>query len=198
MVIAVAGAIVSVLLTSVVACGGNGNGEEVNEIRTELENIQGSLEQLQASLEQLQTVQTSLDEISESLTRAEVVAVMGFLSGIGFHDIDEDLQAASELPPFLKGRITRARQVVEGTNWPDPLREHAEELIAALRSFEAALDKGDLAQSKGLASEAHDVWHDLEGVAYPFLASEEAAEHGDDDSHGGGEEHAEEDGDDHG
>lgn len=192
--IAFAVAIAGALLISAAACGDNRDGEEINEIRAQLDSIQGTLDQLQ-------TMQTSLDEIGRSLSKTEVVAAMSFLDGVGFHDIDEELQTASALPASLSSRITRARQVAEGTDWPEPLREHAEELIAALRSFEAALDEENLAQSKGLASEAHDRFHDLEGVAYPFLAGEEPegqrAEGGDGDDHTEDEQHADEQGDNH-
>lgn len=160
--------------------------------------MEGQLQQIQTSLAEIQESLASLDEAS---TRSQVTGAVSYLNGVGFHAIDDELQVASEIPPVLSGQITRARQVAEGTRWPDEVKAEADALIAALREFEEALSHDDLQSAKGAAMTAHGEWHHLEGVVYPYLAGEEPAGHGhddDDDGHGEGDDHGGEDEGEHG
>jgi len=114
-----------------------------------------------------------IEAINASLQRIETLTALNTMEGVGFHDIAEDLQAASELDTFTLSTIRRARQVAAVTVWPQDLSELAATFLTKLGEFETALEAEDLRESKGLANETHDAWHELQTEAYPYLAGEE-------------------------
>jgi len=113
------------------------------------------------------------------LQRVEVLAAMNKLDASEFHAIDDDFQVASEIPEFTSSTIKNALLVSSSTEWPEELAELAETLNTTMEDFIAAMEADDLQASKGLATDTHDAYHDLEHDAWPWI---------------GGEEHAEEDG----
>jgi hypothetical protein len=132
---------------------------------------------------QSETTQETLTKVEDSLAKAQLVATLNSLDAVGFHDIDDELQAASEIPAGALGSIRMARQVAVSTAWPEDLKEQSDALVASLQEMETALDGDDLETAKGAATEVHDAFHELEHHAYPFLAGEEPpAEEGE---HGG-------------
>ena len=133
---------------------------------------------------QLDTIQATLDELAESSQRGHVLATMTTIRTEGLHDIDDAAQQASEIEAGWSGAITRMRQAVGGTDWPDELSEDATHWHGLLVAAEGAIDSGDLAGSKVAISAAHAAWHGFEPHAYQFIAGEEVTDdgaHGDDD-----------------
>ncbi|MEX0799839.1 MAG: hypothetical protein WD379_01315 [Dehalococcoidia bacterium] len=133
---------------------------------SQLADIQGSLSQIEQSQAGMQ----------ESLDKTQVTAAMTALDAAGFHAIDDELQAATEIPAGTAGSITTAHQITQGTAWPGELADPSATLLSTLEEFEAALEAEDLEASKGLATETHDAFHELEHEAYPYIAGEEHAE----------------------
>jgi hypothetical protein len=142
---------------------------------------------------QLTAIQTSLANIETSLQRTDVVAAMSFLGGIGFHDIDDEMQEADEIPGGVAGDISNAHAVAASTAWPEDLHELSDELVTKLEEFETALAEDDLQASKTLAGETHAAYHELEHSAYAYIGGEE---HSEDDGHSDeeGDDHSEEEG----
>ena len=141
------------------------------------------------SSDQLNSIQASLDEIQESLDRTDLVATMGFLATVQFHAIDDEMQTAEEIPGGVAGRISNAHAVASSTHWPDDISDLANTLVAALADFSAALEADDLQASKGLATDTHDAYHDLEHDAYALISGEghggEGEGDGEDEGHDG-------------
>jgi murein L,D-transpeptidase YcbB/YkuD len=149
---------------------------------------------------QLSEVQTSVTNIEQAhgdmeaaLARAQVIAAMTALNAVAFHQVDEEMQAATEIPAGTLGVITNARRVTQGTSWPSDLADHSTVLLSALEEFESALQADDLAAAKTTSMEAHAAFHSMEQVAYSYIAGDEqAGEDGHSDSNGGAEgDHAE-------
>lgn len=130
-----------------------------------------------------------LTAVQGQAEKAMVLAATNGLSAIGLHEIDEELQTASEIPEGVSGDIERAHQITVGTDWPEDLAEGATELEAALADFMAAVEDEDLEAAKGYATDTHAAWHDLDHAALAFYAGDE---HSEDDSH------TDEEADDHG
>jgi hypothetical protein len=142
---------------------------------------------------QLDTIQATLDELVESSQRGHVLATMTTIRTEGLHDIDDAAQQASEIEAGWSGAITRMRQAVGGTDWPDELSADAADWHAKLEAAEDAIDSGDLAASKTAISEAHAAWHLIESPAFQFIAGEEVTGDGDEDMdmEDGGDDHEE-------
>ncbi|MEX0683505.1 MAG: hypothetical protein WD904_04285 [Dehalococcoidia bacterium] len=122
-----------------------------------------------------------LAELTTRLERVEVETALNTLDAAAFHTIDDELQAASEIPSGTSGTIERAHAIAAATHWPDDLSELAATLVQTMDDFLAALGAEDLEASKGLATDAHDAWHELQHSAYDWVAGEELADEGEDD-----------------
>jgi hypothetical protein len=123
-------------------------------------------------------------ELEAHLERSEVLGAVNTLEATEFHAIDDELQAAEEIPEATATSVERACQVCSSTEWPEPLAEKAEILNTTMADFIEALEGGDLQASKGLATDTHDAWHDLQHDVYPWIAGEDVEEHGERDDHG--------------
>ncbi len=134
---------------------------------------------VQESELQVQQLQGQLEQLGRSLEKGQALAALNSLNATGFHAIDEEMQAASEIPAGILGRIRKARQSAEGMTWPAELEEQAGELVATLTDFENALSSNDLTNAKRLATASHDAFHNFEGLAYAYIAGEEAPDHDD-------------------
>ena len=126
-------------------------------------------------------------ETEARLQRVEVLAAVNALEATEFHAIDDELQVASEIPEGTQSSIERALQISSSTEWPDELAKKADTLNTTMEDFVAALEAGDLQASKGLATETHDAWHELQHDVYPWIAGEEHAKEEDGHSDDGGE-----------
>lgn len=130
------------------------------------------------------------DVTLEDLQRVSVLTTMTTIRAEGLHQIDEDSQQASEIEAGWSGSITRLRQAVAGTLWPDDMSTDGDDFETKLIAAEDAIADDDLPASKTAISEAHAAWHGLEHAAYSFAAGEE---HSEDDSHDDAADHDSED-----
>jgi len=115
-----------------------------------------------------------IEALEQREQRAEVLGAANTLSATGFHDIDEGLQRASEIPAGTAASIEKALQVTSSTGWPEPLAAQAATLETALVDLGTALEDEDLAAAKGMSAEAHQAWHDMEHDVWAWIAGEAA------------------------
>jgi len=125
-----------------------------------------------------------IDELTTRLERVEVETALNTLRDAELHAIDEEMQQASEIPAGTAGTIEIAFAITSTTTWPDELTARAAELTHALEEFMAALDADDLATAKGLSTDSHAAWHELDHTGYSWILGDEHTEDGD---HGAGE-----------
>lgn len=121
-----------------------------------------------------------LAAVQSQADKTMVLAAANGLSALGLHDLDDEFQVASEIPAGAAGDVVRAHQITIGTNWPEDLVDQAAELETALEELEAAVEDEDLGTAKGLATETHEAWHTLDGMALEFYSGEAHDEHGED------------------
>jgi hypothetical protein len=119
----------------------------------------------------------AIAELEARVERSEVLGALNTLNATGFHTIDEEMQVAEEVEEFTASTIERAYQVSSSTEWPEPLAEKAEVLNDTMVEFIEALEAEDLQASKGLATDTHDAWHDLEHDAYTWVSGEQIEAH---------------------
>lgn len=117
-----------------------------------------------------------LSSLQEQQNKTGVLAAMNGYDLIGLHEIDEEMQTASEIPEGVPSDIEKAHQITVGTAWPDELKEGADTLETALADLMAALEGEDLQTAKGLATDSHEAWHELSHEAYAYYAGEEHEE----------------------
>lgn len=167
---ALAAALVAIILAVVALADGDGGGST-------------------ADLEQrVQEIESAHAGMESGITIAQITAAMGILDGTGFHEIDEDMQVAGEIPAGLDGDVRIARQVAAAFAWPSELQEHVDTLVTHLEAFEAAIADDDLQATKTESGQSHAAWHALHEAAYPFLAGEQPSDGGDHEpgaGHGG-------------
>ena len=128
------------------------------------------VEDLQASIDQLNE---TLEETHQAQERSQLIGALNTLDAVAFHAIDDEMQTATEIPAGVSGNLTTARQIAGSITWPEELSEKSDTLLASMDEFLATIEADDLQVSKGLATETHDAWHDLEHDAYSYVAGEE-------------------------
>src|SRR5215218_412208 len=82
----------------------------------------------------------------QAAQKAQAIATIYQLDKSGFHDMDVAL-AGGTLPAGAFGAVQRARIATTATSWPEPLREHAEQLVAKMMEFETALRAEDVGKA---------------------------------------------------
>ena len=157
---ALAAALVAIVLAVVaIADSGGGSTDDLEQRIAEVESAHAGIE--------------------TGIATAQVNAAMNTIDGTGFHQIDENMQVATEIPAGVDGDILIARQVASAFVWPDELKEKADALVAEITAFEAVLEADDLQGAKTASAETHAAWHELHEAAYPYLAGEQPAADGD-------------------
>lgn len=121
--------------------------------------------------------QAALDAVKDQATRAQVLAAATVFRVEGMHELDTAISKATEIDPAWEGKVTRMRRATAGVAWPDEMKDHATELEAALQGLEDAIQAEDMGNIKTYAPEAHGAWHELDGMAYPYIAGEAGGTH---------------------
>jgi hypothetical protein len=132
--------------------------------------------------EQLEVIRQRLDFHDETVSQAKVIIAMNTFRVEGLHEIDDAMQSASAIEAGWSGSTERMLQAAQSVDWPADLQDRAHALEDTLDALMDALDAGDLATAKGLATDAHTQWHDLEHDAYHFAAGPQP-DHGHDHPH---------------
>jgi hypothetical protein len=120
--------------------------------------------------EQLDVIRQRLDHHDETIQQAKVIIAMNTIRVEALHEIDEEIQTAAEIQAGWSGSTERMLQAAQSVDWPADMQDRAHALEETLAALRDALDSGDLATAKGLASDAHEQWHELEHDAYHYAA----------------------------
>lgn len=138
----------------------------------------------------------SMTELSEQDQLFQVTLATYLMDTAGFHDLDERINGEGTILPGDAGVVERVQQVLTVTAWPTGLQPKADQLLGLLAEYAEALSNDDVEAAKPLASEVHEVQHDLSHAVENWLAQatgsgaghEEAGEgtHADHSAHQGG------------
>jgi hypothetical protein len=118
--------------------------------------------------------------------RFQVAAAVYFMDNAGLHDLDVRLNEEGVIEPGDAGRIERLARLLGAAPWPAEMQSTVAQLDTALAAYAEALTNDDLEAAKPLATEVHEVGHDLSHAVEAWLAGS------------GGDHHAEDDDQDHG
>lgn len=99
----------------------------------------------------------------------QVTTATYLLDTAGFHAIDERINEEGRIEPGDAGTVRRVRRVVAVTDWPPGLEAKADQLVGVLDQYAEALSNDDVEAAKSLASEAHEVQHDLSHAVEAWL-----------------------------
>ena len=116
---------------------------------------------------------TAEADAHQAAVKAQVIAVTFQLDTSGFHDLEEST-AAGAIPRGALGSVRRARIATQATDWPDPLREKAAELVSHMMALEDGLRAEDPDVAAQPAHDVHEVGHDLSTLVYTWLGGQSA------------------------
>lgn len=120
--------------------------------------------------------QAALDAVKDQATKAQILAAETVFRVDAMHELDDQIGDATEIDTSWEGRVTRMRRATASVVWPDEMKDEAATLLTKLQSLETALKNENLDDAKTYAPEAHDAWHELDHMAYPYIAGEAAEE----------------------
>jgi hypothetical protein len=98
-----------------------------------------------------------------------VTSAVYLLDTAGLHDLDVRLNEEKTLQPSDAGRVARLARLLTTVDWPAPLATQAMTLTQVLHDLTSALTDDDLATAAPLATQAHEVQHDLSHAAEQWL-----------------------------
>jgi hypothetical protein len=135
-------------------------------------NDKSDLDQTNARLDQ---IQISLATIQAQTTKAQTLAAETVLHAEDMHGLNTAILSASEIDATWISRATRMRRAVASVDWPSQMKDPAAALQTNLTSLETALQAGDLTNAKKWTEAAHEQFHLLDQLAYPYIAGETSA-----------------------
>ncbi len=149
------------LVTVIVGCANSGSSDLEERVKL--------LEMSQAeTAAQLRKVTVEL----ESLNKGMLVAALQVIDSAGLHEMDEDLQKATEINPRYLGTIRKVKRVVIGTAWPTPLKDKVEAFKITLIEIETALTDNDLTASREATRKLHLTYHPLVDAWWKIVAGQ--------------------------
>jgi hypothetical protein len=124
-----------------------------------------------------------LAALHETAQRSSMIATLDVLQGVGFHELNEEIQAGGEAPAGASGSVQTALRAVAATEWPDELAADAADFQAALQAFYDAL-RGEGGDLQDTAQAAHDGYHMFFDMAWDHLAAQAGLDGAESDAHG--------------
>jgi len=106
-----------------------------------------------------------------------VTSAVYLLDNVGLHDLDVRLNESQDLQAGDAGKVERISRLLTTVDWPEPLATTAISVTTVLDELAVALTDDDVATAAPLATEAHDLGHELSHAAEHWLSSA----HGEDD-----------------
>jgi hypothetical protein len=168
-------------IAMLIACGGDDDdGAAADQPGQDAPSgdVQAQLDEINT---QLEGIRSRLDFHDTSIQQAKMLGALNTFHAEDLHGLDEEMQAASEVGAEWSARAERMLQAAQSVEWPDELQDVAHAAEDALNGVIVALAEGDLATAKGLVTEAHDQWHEVEHDAYHIVAGPQ--EHGHEHPH---------------
>jgi hypothetical protein len=133
--------------------------------------------------------------VSEPGQVFQVAIATYLLDTAGFHEMDERLNQEGVIDPGDAGVVNRINRILAVTSWPEDLQAQVDSLRDTLSKYAEALANDDVEAAKPLATQAHELQHDLSHAVEDWLTGESGAvEPGAEGEH----DHAEEEGEEHG
>ena len=138
--------------------------EEVahDETATE-EAAEPTLQDLLARIEALEAQNAPASLINQ------VTTVVYLLDTAGLHALDVRLNEEGVIEAGDAGNVTRVARLLSTVAWPNALAADAETLIDIMDQLATALTEDDLATAAPLATQVHEVQHDLSHAAEHWL-----------------------------
>jgi hypothetical protein len=103
----------------------------------------------------------------------------------GFHAMDERINQEGVIDAGDAGVINRVNGLLAATHWPEELHAQVDPLRETLTQYAEALANDDVEAAKPLATQAHELQHDLSHAATHWVGSMTgSAEHGQSGEHG--------------
>lgn len=102
-----------------------------------------------------------------------VQSAIAYVDGASFHDMAEDLEAATEVNARYLSTTRNVLAVLGAAPWPDELDAERHELEETLQALEAALAANDVAKAGEAAAAVHEVQHDLSQGVFAWLAEQD-------------------------
>ncbi len=149
---------------------------------TDTDDLESRIE----ALEQQSSLADQVSALETQVQRGSMVAALNLLDDVGFHDLNQTIEAESIAPSGTVGKIRTSLRAVAVTDWPDGLAEGAADFQQELQMFlNSLLDESPEIVDTSLA--AHDGYHDFVDRAWTFLAeSAGLTDDGGGDDHGDG------------
>jgi hypothetical protein len=116
-----------------------------------------------------------------------------FLDNVGLHDIDVRLnEEQGVIEAADAGKVEGIGRVLAVAPWPEELQAAATELNGVLVAYAEALGNDDIEAAKPLATQVHEVGHDLSQAARAWLGESTGEHQEEGEAHEEGDEHSEE------
>ncbi|MBE7467520.1 MAG: hypothetical protein HS114_00050 [Anaerolineales bacterium] len=122
--------------------------------------------------------------VSEQEQKFQVTIATYLMDTAGFHAMDERINQEGTIDAGDAGVVNRVIGVLEATAWPADLQTQVDELKDTLSQYAEALANDDVEAAKPLATQAHELQHDLSHAAGSWLTGGSGgAEHGAEGEH---------------
>ncbi len=115
----------------------------------------------------------------------QVTVAAYLLDSADLHALDERLNQAGQIEAADAGLINRVNRLIAATAWPAELQPQVDSLREILSQYAEALANDDQEKAKPLATQAHELQHDLSHAAEHWLGQaaggsehSQAGEHG--------------------
>ncbi len=129
----------------------------------------GDLESRIEALEQQSPLADQVSALETQVQRGSMVAALNLLDDVGFHDLNQTIEAEGIAPSGTVGKIRTSLRAVAVTDWPDDLAEGSVQFQHELQMFlNSLLDESPEIVATSLA--AHDGYHDFVDRGWTFLA----------------------------
>jgi hypothetical protein len=99
----------------------------------------------------------------------QVTVVTYLMDTAGFHAMDDRINGEGVIEAGDAGVVNRVNQLLGVTAWPEELQAQVDPLREALSQYAEALANDDVEAAKPLATEAHELQHDLSHTAEHWL-----------------------------
>ncbi|MFN8453333.1 MAG: hypothetical protein U0401_01460 [Anaerolineae bacterium] len=122
--------------------------------------------------------------VSEQEQIFQVTVATHLLDSADLHALDERLNQAGTIEAGDAGLVNRLNRLVAATAWPEDLQPQVDSLNETFSQYAEALANDDLEAAKPLATQAHELQHDLSHVVEQWLVGVNGgAEHSQDSEH---------------
>jgi hypothetical protein len=136
--------------------------------------------------------QTVAASEQEQIFQVTVTAYL--MDTAGFHAMDDRINQEGLIEAGDAGVVNRVNQLLAVTAWPEDMQAQVDSLRETLSQYAEALANDDVEAAKSLATEAHELQHDLSHAVEHWLGQMTGSGEYGADEHGEEHDHSEESG----